>query len=155
LHYSAVRQTSGLEWQLAIATDTLNRLPELLENPDNLGTAATVFNLLNVRVFASFEPVQAKKRVLNRLLGGVVTFGDWLPPVALYESPTARKRIKSEAAAAVAVQSGGDSPLPNPVGSGREGKLLGNVSRGDRTPIELFASGTSTVSVWPIRRKLL
>ena len=61
----------------------------------------------------------------------MVTFGNTEAPVPLYEGPTVRKRIKSEAAAANAVKSGGDVPLPNPVGSGQEGKSLGNVSRGD------------------------
>lgn len=78
------------------------------------------------------KPAQLKQRVVNRLSGGVVTFGTAEPPVPLYEGPTARKPIKSEAAAAIAVQSGEDVPLPSPVGSGREGKSLGNVSRGDR-----------------------
>jgi hypothetical protein len=90
------------------------------------------------KIFASFRPLQLRKRVVNRLGGGVVTFATAAPPVALYEGPTARKRIKSEAAAAIAVQSGEDVPLPGPVGSGREGKSSGNVSRGDKTPIELF-----------------
>ncbi len=32
-------------------------------------------------------------------------------------------------------------PLPDAEVSGREGQSLGNVSRGDRTPIELFLEG--------------
>jgi hypothetical protein len=117
----------------------LDQLPHLVSDPANLGALTTAFNLTNVKIFASFKPVQLKKRVVNRLSSGVVTFGTAEPPVPLYEGPTARKRIKSETAAAIAVQSGGDVPLPSSVGSGREGKSLGNVSRGDWTPIELFA----------------
>ena len=109
-----------------------DQLPHLVSDPANLGALTTALTLVNAKIFASFEPAKLKKRVVNRLSGGVVTFGTAAPPVPLYEGPTTRKRIMGEMAAAIAVQSGGDVPLPNPVGSGREGKSLGNVSRGDR-----------------------
>jgi Recombinase len=129
---TSATRTQEPNQQLMAAIDILDRLPELAADPANLGAVTTAFNLLNVRLFASFRPEVLKKRTVHRLEGGTVTFGTAEPPVPLYEGPTARKRIKSEAAAAIAVQSGGDVPLPNPVGSGREGKSLGNVSRGDR-----------------------
>jgi hypothetical protein len=124
--------SEGVEAEAARAMKVLDQLPLLVSDPANLGALTRAFNLVNVKIFASFQPTQLKKRVVNRLSGGVVTFGTAEPPVALYEGPTARKRIKSEVAAAIAVQSGEDVPLPGPVGSGREGKSLGNVSRGDR-----------------------
>ena len=59
-----------------------------------------------------------------------MTFGAAVPPVEIYEGPTARNRLKGEAAAAVAAVLGEDVPLQLPGEAGVEGKSLGNVSRG-------------------------
>ena len=85
-----------------------------------------------MRLFARFRPVPVKKRVLNKLVGGVVTFGTSPPPVELYNGPTAREKLTNPAAQGAAGL--GDltsSTVPKPVGPGQEGESLGNVSRGD------------------------
>ena len=92
-------------------------------------------------LFLKFTKVRVKKRLLNKLAYGVVTFGDVPPPVPLYAGPTGNRAMLANKEAAFAAGSRGDTPLPNRLVSGREGESLRNVSRGDRTPIELFLAG--------------
>ena len=77
-----------------------------------------------------FEEVQRKKRTVNHVSGGVVTLGAAPPPVALYEGPTGRRALNSQMpAAGVLLPAGAESE--EPIGPGREGTSLGNVSRGE------------------------
>ncbi len=85
---------------------------------------------MNVRLFLRFQPMQVKKRVLNKMVSGVVTFGAAPPPVQPYEGPTGRRMVKGPAAGAAAGPYDLTSPS-QPGDPGREGKSLGNVSRGD------------------------
>ena len=54
-----------------------------------------------------------QEKDINRLAGGVVTFGIAPPRVPPYEGPTARKRIKSEQAAVVAAGLGSARKCPS------------------------------------------
>ncbi len=118
--------------EVAAALTALDRLGELAADNENLAKIGDAFRLVNVRVFLKFNKVQVKKRALNKQAGGIVTFGDTPPPVPLYAGPTGRRAIEANTTATVAAGSGGLVALPNGFGSGREGKSLGNVSRGDR-----------------------
>ncbi len=124
--------TSNPEAEVRAALAVLGRLPQLVENPKNLAALGAAFRLVNLRMFVGFEPVQVKKRVLNRVSRGVVTFGSAPPPIPLYDGPVGRRSLKMNTAAAVAAEPGGGVTLPASLVSGREGNSLGNVSRGDR-----------------------
>jgi hypothetical protein len=113
--------------------EIIRQLTELTRDGDDLGSARQIFDLLNARLFLGFHPVKVKKRTLNKIAGGVVTFGNAPPPIDVYEGPTARRKIKGSAASVAAGP--GERHLPPPpectIGSGREGKSLGNGNRGD------------------------
>ncbi|MDA1052439.1 MAG: hypothetical protein O3C40_18425 [Planctomycetota bacterium] len=117
-------------------------LTELATGQGSLETAKQVFDLTNARLFLQFKPVQVKKRLLNKISGGVVTFCDAEPPISIYEGPTGRRRIKSEKNPAL---DGTALSRPETLVSGQEDRSLGNVSRGDKTAIELFRVGVPTL----------
>jgi hypothetical protein len=113
------------------AIEILHRLPDLVANVENLSKIGEAFRIVNIRVFLRLQKVRLKKRTLNKLAGGVVTFGDTPPPVALYAGPTGRRALAANNAATVAANSGRAVGIPNGFVSGREGNSLGNISRGD------------------------
>ena len=143
---AAATVDAGCEEQVAM--ELVHRLAELASSQDRLASAGEIFRLTNARLFLGFQPVKVKKRTLNKVIGGAVTFGDTSPPIPMYEGPTARRKIKSPTASDAAGP--GDRYLPTPpdrsIGSGREGKSLGNVSRGDWTPVELFVEGANRLN---------
>ena len=112
----------------------VHRLTELARDGENLGTARQIFEMLNAQLFLAFQAVPVKRRTLNKISGGVVTFGTAPPPIPIYEGPTSRKKIKGPTA--LNASGPGERPLPPPperrIVSGREGNSLGNVSRGER-----------------------
>jgi hypothetical protein len=120
------------EAEVEAALAVLGRLPKLVADQHNLAAIGKAFGLVNLRLFLKFKKVQVKKRTLNRLDHGVVTFGEASPPVPLYAGPTGRRAIAANTAALVAASPEGDVTLPDRLGSGREDKSLGNVNRGDR-----------------------
>jgi hypothetical protein len=77
----------------------------------------------------SFTTVQLKKRVVQRVAGGVMTFGATPPPIVIYQGLTARRDIK---AADAACRANGEDRHPGHVDADREGKSIGNVNRGDK-----------------------
>jgi len=125
--------STGTDSAVDMAIEIVHRLTELVGEGSDLGSAREIFDLVNARLFLGFHSVKVKKRILNRVTGGVVTFGTAPPPIAIYEGPTARRQIKGPAASDAAGP--GERHLPSPpescIGSGREGKSLGNVGRGD------------------------
>jgi hypothetical protein len=128
---SAVAQRDAhTDVQAALAV--LDRLPGLVSDHGDLAAIGEAFRLINVNLFLGFRPVQAKKRILNKLARGIVTFGSAPPPIELYSGPTGRRGLQTKQAAMVAASPEGDVPLPDQRGAGREGKSLGNVNRGDR-----------------------
>ncbi len=118
--------------QVQAALRVMDRLPDLVADNDDLQKVGESFAFLNVRLFLRFEKRQVKKRVLNKLQHGIMTFGDAEPPTRLYAGPTSRRDINLGIAATVAAGSEGDVPLPNRCCDGREGSSSGNVNRGDR-----------------------
>lgn len=63
----------------------VERLVELDDSPAKMQSAQEIFALTHLRLFLRFQPVKLKKRTVNRVRGGVVTFGDAAAPVKLYE----------------------------------------------------------------------
>lgn len=132
------------EAEVEAALQVFERLEEFVTDASDLTAVGKAFDMANLRIFFKFEKRQVKKRLLDKVSGGVVTFGDEPPPVQLYSGPTSRKALKEELAALSAADPVGDGPRPGVLVSGREGNSLGNVSRGDRTPIELFLAGLAS-----------
>ncbi len=122
----------AIETEVEAAWAAIDRLPDLVVDQADLTALGEAFRTVNAKLFLRFQPVRAKKRTLNVLAGGVVTFGATSSPVRLYEGPTGRRTITKAMAARNAAQPGGDVTLLDDPGSGREVNSLGNVNRGDR-----------------------
>jgi DNA invertase Pin-like site-specific DNA recombinase len=124
---------TDLEAEVAAAMDLLRRMTELSGDRQNLAAVSALFQQVNVRLFVHFRQVQEKKRKLNKLVSGVVTFGSAAAPVEIYQGPTSRNKIKGPAAldGVTGPFFPTTSSTPGPFGPGREGESLGNVSRGD------------------------
>ena len=120
-----------LDDDISAALADFDRLADLAADTSNLGAIGELFRRLNTRLFLRFEEIQPKKRKINKVAGGVVTFGTSPPPVSLYEGPTGRRALQG-----MAVTSGYRPELPAlpsvPCGTDREGQSLGNVNRGER-----------------------
>jgi hypothetical protein len=118
-----------VEAEVGAALGTLDRMGELAADPMNLGAIGELFRSLNARLFFRFREVRPKKRTINRVSGGVVTFGATSPPVRLYEGPTGRRALNGTPVTAGQLPAGATLAMgPNPNDS--EGGSLGNVSRG-------------------------
>ncbi len=122
---------AGPDTNVEMVLEIIRRLPEL-SNAPNLPRLRELFDLINARLFLRFERVKATKRVLNKVAGGMVTFGRTHPPLKLYEAPTARKRLKLGAVTLTTDYRECPSRAKEQFCSGREEQSLGNVSRGDR-----------------------
>ena len=48
----------------------------------------------NLRLFLKFEAIQPKKRIINKVVGGVVTIGSAPAPIEIYQGPTGRGKLK-------------------------------------------------------------
>jgi hypothetical protein len=118
--------------EVAAALAVLDRMAELAAEAEDLAAAGRLFSGLNARLFFRFAEARLGRRVVNKVAGGVVTFGDAPPPVALYEGPTGRRYVKGPGDP---VRSPGPGPHESPgepgVVPGGEGDSSGNVSRGD------------------------
>jgi hypothetical protein len=124
-------KTLDLEAEISAALANFDRLSDLANDSSNLGALGQLFQRLNARLFLRFEEIQPNKRKINKVAGGVVTFGTSPPPVSLYEGPTGRRALQGM------VVSPGYRPelsaLPAvSCGTDREGQSLGNVNRGDK-----------------------
>ncbi len=126
--------TTDADSAVDMAMEIVHQLTCLARDGEDLGAARQIFDLLNARLFLGFHPVKVKSRTLNKIAGGVVTFGNAEPPIEIYQGPTARKKIKGPMASSATGP--GERHLPSPPEScncsGKEDKSLGNVSRGER-----------------------
>ncbi len=121
------------ETEITAALGIVERLIEVMADSGRLDLAGQAFQMTNARLFLRFHPVQVKKRLLNKVAEGVVVFGAAPDPIEIYRGPTGRRALKQSCAASTEL---GNSSSCNPsvsIGSGVEGKSLGNVSRGERT----------------------
>lgn len=69
-----------------------DRLEDVFKDADDLTAVGKAFDMVNLRIFFKFEKRQVKKRVLDKVSGGVVTFGDEPTPVQLYADRRVGKR---------------------------------------------------------------
>ncbi len=123
--------TNDIDTAVEQAVQVLHQLTDLASACDNLGAAGRLFELVNARLYLQYQPTKVKKRILNKITHGVVTFGDALPPVEIYRGPTSRKAIAGQAASAATRPGQNNLPPDGSVSSGEEDKSLGNVSRGE------------------------
>jgi hypothetical protein len=122
-----------VDGEVAAALSGLDRMEAWAASSEDLGVVEQLFQHLNARLFLRFTEEKAKKRTINKLSGGVVTFGVTPPPVALYEGPTGRRHVKSPTNPSGFVGPGSlESPGNTGCVPGGEGESLGNVNRGER-----------------------
>jgi hypothetical protein len=126
----SVVDTTDLGAAISVALEKFDRLADLAADADNLEAIGELFQHLNARLFLQFEESQPKKRTLNKVAGGVVTFGASPPPVGLYEGPTGRRAFRG-IAETTGCMSGITNVPARLCGTDREGMSLGNVNRGD------------------------
>ncbi|WP_156514420.1 recombinase family protein [Planctomyces sp. SH-PL14] len=103
------------------AMDLLNNLPDLIEQAENQGAVKRLFDLVDLRMYLSFEQVKKTKRTLNQLAGGIITIGSAPAPIQPYSGPTTRGSIEKAS-----------EMVSEAVPSVDEEESLRNVSRGDR-----------------------
>ena len=124
------------ETEIAGAMGVIHRLSDIVGGSNSLDLAGEAFRLTNARLFLQFRPVQVKKRLLNKVTGGVVVLGAAPDPIEIYRGPTGRRALNYNGSAATVAAEPGRLSLPSPpettIGSGLEGKSLRNVSRGER-----------------------
>lgn len=134
---SQTRQVSDVETEVAGALNLVRRLTEIVSGSTGLDIAGQAVRLANARLFLRFQQVQVQKRLLNKVAGGVVVFGDAPNPIEIYRGPTGRRALNYNGSTAMVAAEPGKLSLPSPpestIGSGSEGNSLRNVSRGDRT----------------------
>jgi hypothetical protein len=151
-----VGQVSDVDSEVSAALAGLDRMTDLAASPCDLGGVGQLFRELKARMFLRFMEARWKKRVVNKVAGSVVTFGATPPPVALYEGPTGRRHVKGPTAPEGAVvpcspeSPGGPGNVP-----GGEGDSLGNVRRGDWTPLELILRGVRLLQSTPMIAKAM
>jgi hypothetical protein len=125
-------RASGLPVDLVAEVEaawaTADRLVESEPDAEDLVAAGELFRALNVRLFLDFKEVKPKKRTLNVVTKGMVTFGMAPAPVPLYEGPTGRRALR----AIKGLESFSGSECNDDVIPDGGGKSLGNVSRGER-----------------------
>ena len=138
-----------VEAEVGAAMAGLEEIADLGADPTNLGAIGELFRRLNVRLFLSFREERPKKRIVNRVTGGVVTFGATAPPVALYEGPTGRRALKGRRATETGRGLAASPALPAPSGE-QDDSSLGTVSR-ERRDLNLRPHGPKRYA--RIRRK--
>lgn len=97
-----------------IALEIIERLPELPAAGNDLASVRKLFDLIDAKLFLTFRPKRLKKRIVNKVARGVVTFGNVAPPIEIYEGLTARKKVNSPAAISVAGLGECQPPSPPP-----------------------------------------
>lgn len=126
----SVLRDPGAEVEAALSL--LDRLSEVTNDGENLPEVGRLFAGVNTRLFLRFGESNWGNRKVNKVIGGVVTFGATAPPVKLYEGPTGRRALKSRTYEHGTECEGLSALAPGPIGAGQEGDSLGNVNRADR-----------------------
>ena len=132
LRSTAIRDVAA---EVAAALVRLHEVDRLAEDDANLPAIAAAFDAVNAKLYCRFRKESQGKRSLNKLAGGVVTFGDAPPPVPLYTGATARsavrqsRRKRSAPAEQDAEIANSERNCFSPI---READSLGNVNRDDR-----------------------
>jgi hypothetical protein len=81
--------------QIQTALDFIRRLVGLSRQETSLDSLGQLIQETNLRLFFRFCETQKKKRVINAISGGRVTFGSAAPPVTLYRGVTGKKQLEA------------------------------------------------------------
>jgi hypothetical protein len=114
-----------------LALEVLDQLAPLAEDSENLGAVGMLFTRLNARMFFRFAPAKWGKRTVNKVSGGVVTFGATSAPIKLYDGPTGRRALNGRGELQLELCADGFVKTQELQVPGPEGDSLGNVSRAD------------------------
>ena len=125
-------QPASMEAEVASALEIIPRLSELGADAGNFAALSHLFDLLKVQLFLRFHAVQKKRRVENKLLGGLLALGNAASPIEKYAGPTSRRRLRHGGAQQTNSAAAGGFGYADVVDSGGRDESLGNVSRGDR-----------------------
>jgi hypothetical protein len=147
---STVTTGFDVKTDMAAAINGLSALTDLADTADTNGALRQLIAVVDAKMFLHFGDSRWGKRTVRELVGGVITVGSQSPPIKIYMGPTGRRSIKDAkkvTAASLAAVTEGSVPsgllLSQKVPS--EEDSLGNLHRGDSTPIELFVRGVSGI----------
>ncbi len=93
----------------------------LTEQPEDFSKVKEIFDLTNLRMFLQFKPKKLTKRTVNKLVGGVVVFGEAETPIELYQEPTSTSQLKEKLRKALKKK---QKTNQNNLSSGEEDKSL-------------------------------
>lgn len=141
-HVEAKKKLNPSHSELDHVREIIRNLAKLATEAGGLQAAGELIRLVDAKLYLAFEPVTVKKRMINKIKSGVVTFGDAPPPIDVYRGPTSRKALKE--------LTGLDSAISKPTCNQQEksffkpdkNQSIGNVSRGGWTAVELFLLGS-------------
>jgi hypothetical protein len=129
---TAAAKSASVDEEIIAALSGLERMGELACATNRRQATTELFKSLNVRLYVRFEKVTQGTRRLNRVTGGVLTFGRKLPPVPLFEGRRGRANIEElcKVGGAIAGMAGlaADKTKGNPQDVS-ERDLLGNEQR--------------------------
>jgi len=111
---SRSERPKSIDMEVTAAMAAMVHLPKLVAEDTDLSAVTKAFAAVNARLFVKSEPVKLKKRTVNRVRFGKLTFGSEEPPFPLYGGPTGRRALKTTMATTVVAGSGGDQSLPGP-----------------------------------------
>jgi hypothetical protein len=126
---SQTKSKSNIEDEIATILNSMSQLQELASDSNNLPAIGSLFTQLNLRLYLRFMPVQKKKRIENKLVGGVLAMGAGPAPITEYSGPNNQSALELPNSNLVASTATKDS---EPNCSGLEDKSSGNVNRDDR-----------------------
>jgi hypothetical protein len=72
----------------------VRQLAGLASEVTALDAASEIIRKVDAKLYLAFEPKQAKKRIVNKVKGGVVTLAGAEPPIEVYSGPTTRRAVK-------------------------------------------------------------
>lgn len=127
------REPASLESKVTTALQEFDDLPKLANDPENLAAIGELFSRVDVQLFLRFQPIQLKKRTVNRLSDGIITLGAVPAPIQKYSGATTRSQVKDKR-----LHQNETSPAETPAGleitnfADDQVKSSGNVNRDDR-----------------------
>jgi hypothetical protein len=118
------------EQEVEMALAGLDRLTDLAASPQDHAAIGELFRSVDVRLYLRFASVKQRVREVQKVAGGVLTFGSTPPPMPLYEGPTDRAILQKRLRNSEPVSSTGLEYTEISQGADREDKWSANVQRG-------------------------
>ena len=131
-HSKAAKKLNPSGSELDNVRDIIRNLTKLATEASGLQAAGELFRLVDAKLYLAFEPVAVKKRVVNKIKSGVVTFGDSPSPIDVYTGPTSREALielqRRDSASSPRTRNQQERNFIKP----DTDKSIGNVSRAER-----------------------